>query len=210
MVKLGKRIHSYGTSPPKSFASKTRCHIDPTVHCYSKEGCATCKIAKKHKQQFLIQPKTLKKPKKTKRKNNPNNPTSTSSAEVTDETQKQVMCAYCLHTGPLNQFLISTKKGFHHSQTKCPDCQNGQLMRTLIDPMTPDQYAEFIYSQKQYGVWQKMPFEKWRQRLIEIGWAPQFWARYNELKAQDISSDDFTRRDREAYEEFTRKYGEEE
>jgi len=124
-------------------------------------------------------------------------------------TQK-VMCAYCLWQGPLHKFLISTKKGFHKSQAKCPDCGNGQLIRTLTADMTPEEYAEWMFFNIGYGGWQKVPFNKWKERLAQLGWARQFWDRYKTLKAEYTEEDKYPQDSQEQYEEFMRKHGGEE
>jgi len=131
-------------------------------------------------------------------------------AVVDINTDQTVACAYCLHQNKLYKFLISTKKGFHKSQAQCPDCHNKQLIRTLTAEMTPEQYAEFMYFNMQYGGWQKVPFDKWKERLAQLGWAQPFWDRYKALKAEYTEEDKYPQDSQEQYEEFMRKYGEEE
>lgn len=209
MVKTRKITWS-GTSTPRVFANKPRCHIDPTIICHDKTRCVICKVAREHKQTLLDGTIPTKPKRKRRTKGNPSPPLSTPTVTVTDETNKQVMCAYCLYTGKLSEFLISTKKGFHKSQAKCPDCKNGQLIKTLSTNMTPEEYAEFIYSNKGYGVWQKMPFAKWKERLYQIGWAGAFWTKYKELKAQDTTETYEDVVNRQAYEDYVKTHGDEE
>jgi len=101
------------------------------------------------------------------------------------KTDQIVACAYCLWQGALYKFLIKTKKGYHQSQAQCPSCGNKQLIRTLTTDMTPEEYAEWMYSNMQYGGWSKVPFTKWKERLAELGWSQRFWLKYRQLKGEE-------------------------
>lgn len=94
-------------------------------------------------------------------------------------------CPFCLHIDRYTAFLISTSKGYHRGMGQCPECKNKMKLKTLLQEMTPEEYAEFAYPYAASGFWQKVPFEKWRKRLYEMGWAPRFWGRYKELKGED-------------------------
>jgi len=95
-----------------------------------------------------------------------------------------VMCPFCLHIGKINEFLINTTHGYHRGLGKCPECKNGMRLSTLTVEWTPEQYAEFAYPYSTDGFWQKVPFEKWKERLHKIGWAHRFWTRYKQLKGE--------------------------
>jgi len=125
-------------------------------------------------------------------------------------TNQQVMCAYCLYQDQLHKFLISTKKGFHKSQAQCPDCGNRQLIRTLTAEQTPEQYAEWMYMNMPYGGWQKVPFNKWVERLRQCGWATIFWARYKQLKAEYTEQPTYEDALNAEYQKWLKEHGEEE
>ena len=102
---------------------------------------------------------------------------------------EQFACPFCLGLYKLQQYLISTKHGIHQGLAQCPECKNKCRFTTLTGRMTPEEYAEYIHNQVKSGIWQKMPFNKWKERLYKIGWAQKFWKRYNELKAESKESD---------------------
>jgi len=131
-------------------------------------------------------------------------------AVFTLETDKQVMCAYCLYQDKLYKFLISTKKGFHKSQAICPDCKNKQLIRTLTAEMNAEQYAEWMYLNMAYGGWQKVPWTKWKERLAQIGWSQPFWNRYKALKGEEGEQETYEGTLNRQYEEYIKEHGEEE
>jgi len=101
--------------------------------------------------------------------------------EVTMDTSI-VSCPFCLYTAKTTAFLVQTKKGYSYALAKCPDCKNGMRMESLTSNWTPEQYAEWCYEYAASGFWQKVPFNKWKERLNKIGIAGKFWARYKELK----------------------------
>jgi len=96
-----------------------------------------------------------------------------------------VLCPFCLHIGKINEFLISTKKGYHRNLGQCPECNNKMRLSTLTAEWTPEQFAEFAYNYATSGYWQKVPFKKFNNRLYKIGWAKKFWDRYKQLKGED-------------------------
>lgn len=124
---------------------------------------------------------------------------------------EQFACPFCLAIHEFRRYLISTKKGIHQGLAECPECKNKCRITTLTGAMTPTEYADYIYTQVRSGIWQKIPFNKWKQRLYKLGWAGEFWKQYKKLKAQDADGtpiDDEREKeieqDWEAYEE---RYG---
>lgn len=99
---------------------------------------------------------------------------------------EQFACPFCLGLHKLQKYLISTKKGIHQGLAECPECHNKCRFTTLTEINTPEQYAEFAYPYSSSGFWQKVPFNKWKDRLYRLGWAPRFWNRYQQLKAESI------------------------
>jgi len=102
----------------------------------------------------------------------------------TYEVASIVACPFCLHIGKIGSFLISTKKGYHKSLGKCPECKNQMQLRSLTAEWTPEQYAEWCYDYAKSGFWQKTPFKKWSDRLYKIGWSYRFWQKYKQLKGE--------------------------
>jgi len=102
----------------------------------------------------------------------------------------QFACPFCLGLHTFQQYLMSTKKGIHQGLAQCPECNNKCRFSTLTKAMTPEEYADYIYGQVRSGIWQKMPFNKWKDRLYKLGWSHGFWKRYKELKSQDTDSED--------------------
>lgn len=103
-----------------------------------------------------------------------------------------VMCPFCLWQGKLSRFLVSTKNGVSQGTAKCPECNNGMRMKSLWADMNATQYADWVYGYSRSGFWKKCPFDTWRKRLVAIGWAIEFWARYKELKGSDDTQSIFS------------------
>ena len=98
---------------------------------------------------------------------------------------EQFACPFCLGLHEFRKYLISTKKGYHQGLAQCPECKNKCRFTTLTQITTAEQYAEFAYPYSGSGFWQKVPWNKWKDRLRRIGWAQAFWHRYMELKGED-------------------------
>jgi hypothetical protein len=115
---------------------------------------------------------------------------------------KDVTCPFCLGLNKLRLFLISTKKGYDRGRGKCPLCDQGIKLQTLINmsSWTPEQYAAFVFDYRRSGFWQKIQFSTWKKRLGMMGWTRQFWDEYKKLKGE--SSD-------ESYVDMTNRLGEE-
>ena len=102
-------------------------------------------------------------------------------------TEKKVTCPFCLGLEQFGKFLTSTKKGFSHSDGKCPLCGQGMRLKTLLQmgKMTAREYAEWVQPYSHSGFFQKIDYTVWKNRLKLMGWTEEFWDRYNELKATD-------------------------
>lgn len=122
------------------------------------------------------------------------------TSEFKHSMTEQFTCPFCLGIHKLQSYLISTKKGIHHGLAQCPECNHKCRMSTLTGAMTPTEYANYIYSQVKSGIWQKIPFDKWKKRLYKLGWAGEFWKRYQELKAQDADGEPVSTAEQEHYE----------
>jgi len=114
------------------------------------------------------------------------------------------MCPFCLHLGPISEYLVSTKKGISQGKALCPECKQGMMMRSLTSEWTPEEFAEWVYPYTRSGFWQKCSFKKFNERLKRLGWSYPFWTRYKQLKGEDKSEtyDQYIeRKQREEYEE---------
>jgi len=98
-----------------------------------------------------------------------------------------VTCPFCLYFGKIKEFLVSTKKGISQYRAKCPECQNGMLIRSLLQEMTVEEYAEWVYNYVENGFWQKCKWYTWKDRLAKLGWAYKFWKKYRQLKGEDTT-----------------------
>lgn len=120
-------------------------------------------------------------------------------------------CPLCLALYKFQQYLISTKHGFHQGLAQCPECNNKFRIKTLTKAMTPTEYAEYIHNQALSGIWQKMPFQKWKERLWKLGWASEFWRRYRELKAEDTDKEpippELEKQIEDDWEAYEKRYG---
>jgi len=115
-----------------------------------------------------------------------------------------VMCPFCLHIGKINEFLLSTKKGFDKRLGQCPECENKMMIRSLTAEWTPEQFAEWVYNYVESGYWQKVKFDKFRERLNKIGWSYRFWTKYKQLKGEEPTESYqkwLERKQREEYEQ---------
>ena len=102
------------------------------------------------------------------------------------DVSKIVLCPFCLQEGPLQKFLLSTKKGISASRGRCPSCQNGMMLRTLTHEWTIAEYAKWVFDYAGSGFWQKIPsFEIWKDRLQIRGWSADFWDLYKQLKQEN-------------------------
>jgi transcription elongation factor Elf1 len=143
---------------------------------------------------------------------NPSSPTflkqkQTVQVNVTAIYTGQYMCPFCLHTGKIEQYLISTKKGYHRGLGHCPECNNQMQLKTLTANMTPEEFAEFMFSYSCQGGWQKVKFKIWSQRLAQIGWSTRFWARYHQLKGEGDGTEKYQDYLQRTQEEWAREQG---
>jgi hypothetical protein len=126
--------------------------------------------------------------------------------EVLLPLEEQATCPFCLALASFNRFLVSDKKGISHSKGKCPACEKGMLLKSLVKMQTfsAEQYAEWVFGYP--GFWRIISdhFNTWKNRLGIIGWANAFWNRYAQLKEERTVSRP------ESYEDFMNRKAEEE
>lgn len=107
----------------------------------------------------------------------------------TTNLNMQVNCPFCLCKEKLQKFLVSTAKGISQSRAECPECHITMRMSSLTAEMTPEQYARWVFDYRANGFWQKCKYAVWKKRLVEYGWASQFWEMYKKLRGQDETGD---------------------
>lgn len=120
-------------------------------------------------------------------------------------------CPICLGVHEFHTYLMSTKRGIHQGLALCPECNNKFRFRTLTQPMTPAEYADYIFAQAKTGIWQKIPWDKWKQRLYKLRWSEDFWHRYQQLKAEDVDKEEVSEEReeqiKEDWEAYEQRYG---
>ncbi len=121
---------------------------------------------------------------------------------IVEETKTVYYCPFCLFFGSISKFKFRTPKGKESKKARCPECKNEMLMRTITVSMTPEQYAEWVYAYVKDGFWQKIKFEKWKERLYKLGMAQRFWAKYRLLKGSSEET--------ETYQEYVERKAKEE
>jgi len=96
---------------------------------------------------------------------------------------QNVFCPFCLHKDFLRKFVVNKRLG------KCPECENGMLITTLLRMLkwTPKEYAIFVYEYPYAHFWSKcsFKFEIWKQRLYNLNMSYEFWLVYKTLKEQE-------------------------
>jgi hypothetical protein len=100
-------------------------------------------------------------------------------------------CPFCLNPNKINAYLISTKKGYDKRLGHCPACNNNMMIKTLTSPMTPEQFADFVFDYSRQGFWQKVKFKEFNDNLYRIGWPQRFWTRYKELKGDSVPTENY-------------------
>lgn len=105
-----------------------------------------------------------------------------------------VLCPFCLHKDIPIKFGITTKKGYHRRLGKCRECGNQMLLSSLTTPMTPSQFAEWVWEYPHGQFWRKCAYDKFSSRLSRLGWSFEFWGKYFALKKgkKQIVYDEYT------------------
>ena len=153
-----------------------KCKFDKSILCgYTDEACQRCAVRKRLKQKLLI-----------------NEPERTTIKTEIMELDKEFTCPFCLYTAPLTEFQIKLKKGYSTKRFQCPDCKTIMRRETLTKPMTIKEFAEWIL---ETHAWERIHWEKFKQRLEQYGMARQFWKAYKEYKQQILG-------ETETYEEY--------
>jgi len=93
------------------------------------------------------------------------------------------ICPFCLVTS--NNFTIENK-----GIVVCQNCLIGMKMKTLlfIKDCSNEAYARWVYEYRLSGFFKKLKsgnnsFEKWIEKMKELGISYEFWEEYKKLKA---------------------------
>lgn len=126
--------------------------------------------------------------------------------EMTFKTQVY-FCPFCLFFGKLSDFEFKTLKGKISKRMRCPDCDNLMLMRTLIQKMTAEEYAEWVFWYSKSGFWSKCNFDKWSERLYKLGMLQRFWTKYKLLKGESVGQETYFEHLDKEQEEWAKEKG---
>ena len=92
------------------------------------------------------------------------------------------ICPFCLENS--NNFIIENK-----GLIKCPNCLINMKMKTLlfIKDCSNEEYVRWVFDYRLSGFFSKLKsgnnsFEKWTQKMKELGISYEFWDEYKKLK----------------------------
>lgn len=163
-----------------------KCPFHPDKWCgRSVTACVECEYRRKVQKILTEEP--------------PREETPIATVEI---LRRELTCPYCLYTGTAGKFQIRLKSGAaSEKRFKCPDC--GEVMRrdTLFGEKTVEEFAEWLYDTQAWG---RVSFNKFRQRLKDMGISWQFWSHYKEHKkefAAESPDDYYMRQQQEAHKE---------
>lgn len=98
---------------------------------------------------------------------------------------KFYICPFCLEK--TNNYIIKNK-----GLIECPNCLIGMRIKTLlfIQDCTNQEYARWVYEYRLSGFFGKLKsgnnsFEKWNNKMHELGISYEFWDEYKKLKGED-------------------------
>jgi len=99
----------------------------------------------------------------------------------------QYFFPFCLYIGYQKEFLMYKGDTLITYRVQCPDCGQTFNMKTLMSDMSIMEFADWVADYARQGFWQKCDFEKFNQRLKQLGWSYLFWERYRAVtgKADD-------------------------
>ena len=132
--------------------------------------------------------------------------------EVLLPIESKATCPFCLALMLFNRFLVSDKQGIRRSRGKCPVCERGMILKSLIKMQTfsAEQYAEWVFEYPSFWRIISKHYATWRNRLGLMGWTDGFWNKYKALKQERMLNrpenyeDYMNRKSQEEQEEWTR------
>jgi transcription elongation factor Elf1 len=92
------------------------------------------------------------------------------------------LCPFCFHQAKADEFVVSTKKGFHQGLGKCRACGNQSQWKNLRARWTAESLADWVYAYRADGFWKKVKYQWFNAGLARMGWVEAFWNRYKQLK----------------------------
>ena len=94
------------------------------------------------------------------------------------------ICPFCLETS--NKFIIKNK-----GLIECSNCLIDMRIKTLlfVKDCTNQEYAKWVFDYRLSGFFTKLKsgnnsFEKWNQKLKDLGISYEFWKEYKKLKGE--------------------------
>ena len=165
-----------------------KCPFHPKKWCgKSVTACVTCHYRMKVQSILTEEP--------------PREETPAATVEI---LRRELTCPYCLYTDTVGKFTIRLKSGApSQKRFKCPDCGEGMRRDTLFGEKSVEEFAEWLYDTQAWG---RVSFNKFRQRLKDMGISYQFWNHYKKHKkefAAESPDDYYMRQQQEAREEET-------
>jgi transposase-like protein len=140
-----------------------KCKFNRHLKCRYK-NCINCQERRKIGQKILIAEKP--------------------SITFTENIDLTVTCPYCLYTDRISKFTIKLKSGkVSDKRFQCPDCKEIMHKNTLTAKMTIEEYAKWVAALGK-NFWSRVQFDKFKQRLKELGISREFWEIYKKTKKE--------------------------
>ena len=94
-------------------------------------------------------------------------------------------CPYCMLTGTIDKFQTKIKSGFSEKMFRCSRCKQGMRRKTLMNDMSPTEYAQWLYAQVAlYDGYHRVSWKELLAGLKKHGIANEFWTAWKEAKAK--------------------------
>jgi len=90
------------------------------------------------------------------------------------------ICPFCLETS--NKFTIES-----HGLVRCNNCSVDMKVKTLlfVKDCSNEDYAKWVFNYRLSGFFHKVNFEKWNQKMKDLGISFEFWDEYKKLKGEN-------------------------
>ena len=101
--------------------------------------------------------------------------------EVLKNLSEIYLCPFCLYKGKFGEFLSSNRINI----VICPECENNMMIETLVNEMSIEQFARWVFDYALTGFWEKCKYEIFNKRLYKMGLSRRFWDEYKRLKGDE-------------------------
>lgn len=119
----------------------------------------------------------------------PNN-NSYAQVPILDQIKgKELTCPYCINTNKSENYKPTNRIDI----TECPNCKNHVMYKTLIyitSLKDVSEFAEWVYNNRINEFFQKINFEKFNEKLFELGISREFWDNYKRLKGENQQNEE--------------------